>query len=365
MEPKEENYILVYLKPGELYAGSEPVVIKTVLGSCIAVCLHDKLHKVGGANHYLLPYSKDNENPFNYGEKSIPELIDAVLREGGEKRYLVAQIVGGCAQVGSVFDVGQSNIAIARKILQECSIPIIYEDVGGSFGRVITFHPYSNELNIRRAGSSSPAISVNKEESFVQLTSSQINFLTNMFSLGLQRARQSLATMFRVPVNIEVEEAILRPMGYVQEYAQRKFCEYVLSTGPKEPGTIGEVILIVDPARMAIFVNSLLKRNRQIQLQYDRMECSVILEFTNIVINAILGTLANHLGFNMVLRVPRLIRNQQEMSSLPFMNPARKWRMNLATKTRISIPDWQLETVLLLMVELYSTQRFFEKIRNC
>ena len=151
---EKNDYIVVYLKPGELYAGADPVVIKTVLGSCVSVCLHDKVNRLGGANHYLLPRQREgSESPLNYGENSIPELIENVLREGGERKSLVAQIVGGsCTRAAAVIDVGQNNIQLAKEILAAHSIPIVYEDVGGNHGRVIRFYPNSNELFIRRAG---------------------------------------------------------------------------------------------------------------------------------------------------------------------------------------------------------------------
>lgn len=361
----EDNNILVYIKPGELYVGSEPVIIKTVLGSCISVCLHDKIKCLGGANHYLLPYSKDDaNNPLNYGETSIVELIDLVLREGGEKRNLVAQLVGGCAmQPDPVIDVGQANIILARKVLQEHSIPIIFEDVGGNSGRVICFNPRTNELQIRKAGANAKEEkNLQKEDSFVQLTPSQSHFLSNIFSLGLLRARQSLTTMCQTPIEIEVSEVTLRTMGYAQDYALKKFNEFVIGTGTKDSGTIGEVILILDPSKMGMFINALLRRNLATQIRYDRMESSVILEFANIVINGILGTLANRLGFNMVLRVPTLARSERDLNTMPFMSKNRKWKLNLATKTKISVPAWQTEAYLLLLVELNSPQHFFEKI---
>lgn len=367
MESKDDRYISVYLKPGELYVGSKPVVVKTVLGSCVAVCLYDTLHKIGGVNHYLLPFSQnDTQNPLNYGEHSIPTLIQLVLDEGGEKRCLVAQLVGGCSmRPDPIIDVGQSNIDIAREILHKYSIPIIGEYVGGNVGRVITFDPYTNNLQIRQAGTSpnSPTISstYTKEES-VQISTSQAQLLTNKFMIGLQRAHNSLETMLQTTIAIEINEVSLRQMGYVQDYVRQKNLDFMVNTGPKEIGTIGEVLLVIDPTKMGIFVNALLHRPLTNIMQYTKMECSVILEFANIFINAILGTLANHLGFSMILRVPFLIRGINEVNSLGFMKPIHKWKLALATKTRITIPAWQMDTTILLLVELNSSNIFFDKL---
>ena len=40
---------------GDCYVSTEPAVIYTVLGSCVAVCLFDPVRRIGGMNHILLP----------------------------------------------------------------------------------------------------------------------------------------------------------------------------------------------------------------------------------------------------------------------------------------------------------------------
>jgi chemotaxis protein CheD len=44
-----------FLYPAALFASSQPYVINTILGSCVAVCLWDPVYKVGGMAHYMLP----------------------------------------------------------------------------------------------------------------------------------------------------------------------------------------------------------------------------------------------------------------------------------------------------------------------
>ena len=46
---------LVYLHPGQLVASGDHVIVTTVLGSCVAVCLFDENAGVGGVNHFVLP----------------------------------------------------------------------------------------------------------------------------------------------------------------------------------------------------------------------------------------------------------------------------------------------------------------------
>src|SRR5260221_7052197 len=45
----------IYLHAGQLYASAERTEIVTILGSCVAVCLHDARHGIGGLIHFMLP----------------------------------------------------------------------------------------------------------------------------------------------------------------------------------------------------------------------------------------------------------------------------------------------------------------------
>ncbi len=40
-----------FLYPATLFFKPVPYLIKTILGSCVAVCLYDPVKKIGGMNH--------------------------------------------------------------------------------------------------------------------------------------------------------------------------------------------------------------------------------------------------------------------------------------------------------------------------
>lgn len=42
------NQYLFVLYAGEYYSSSEEVILSTVLGSCVSVCLYDENERVGG-----------------------------------------------------------------------------------------------------------------------------------------------------------------------------------------------------------------------------------------------------------------------------------------------------------------------------
>ena len=53
---------LIHIHQGECRISEDQrVVLTTMLGSCIAACLHDPVAGVGGMNHFLLPDTEEND----------------------------------------------------------------------------------------------------------------------------------------------------------------------------------------------------------------------------------------------------------------------------------------------------------------
>ncbi|MDR1395238.1 MAG: chemotaxis protein CheD [Deltaproteobacteria bacterium] len=141
-----------HLTPGSLFSCGQQAMISTVLGTCVAVCLHDRRLKIGGMNHFLYPKSGFFGSSSNdYGDVAIPALIDKLCRLGSRPQDLEAQIFGGGDISG--FDdgrTGSKNIKIARKILKKNGISIVSEDVGGFKGRRLIFHTGTNETLVMK-----------------------------------------------------------------------------------------------------------------------------------------------------------------------------------------------------------------------
>lgn len=146
-------YISKFIHVGEIHIGVRPTEISTILGSCIAVCLHDEIQGIGGMNHYLVPLWNENglQTP-KYGNISIPRLIESMLNVGCDINNIKAKIFGG----GNVIDVsnhdlmiGRKNILIAREILREYRIPVVSHDVGGDRGRRIMMRSDTGKIFLK------------------------------------------------------------------------------------------------------------------------------------------------------------------------------------------------------------------------
>lgn len=137
-----------YIAQGEdAVADSETMIISTILGSCVSVCLWDPAARVGGMNHLLLPELKEAGNPMNTtGAVAMERLINRMVRLGAERTLLRAKLFGGSSMLSGMTDIGERNIAFARRYLSVEGIPCDAESVGGDRARRIRFWPASGAV---------------------------------------------------------------------------------------------------------------------------------------------------------------------------------------------------------------------------
>jgi chemotaxis protein CheD len=76
------------------------------------------------------------------------------LKLGAEKNYLKAKIAGGANMFYktskiSFYDIGNSNVAIVKKKLNELKVPLIAQDVGGYTSKTMSIDLTSLEIEIK------------------------------------------------------------------------------------------------------------------------------------------------------------------------------------------------------------------------
>lgn len=150
----KNDEVTIYL--GGLHVSSSPVVIRTVVGACIAVCLHDSEAGVGGMNHFLLPAQHppdDPDEPSRFGVNAMELLVSGIQRLGGQRRRLRAKIFGG----GQIFAgvgtrIAQSNIRFILSYASAEGLEVASQDLGGSAGRRLLFHTGSGKAFVKRLG---------------------------------------------------------------------------------------------------------------------------------------------------------------------------------------------------------------------
>lgn len=137
---------------GEFHVAAEPdVVIGTLLGSCIAVCLCDATARVGGMNHFLLGEPAKHQQVAQaevsrYGVHAMELLVNEMMKRGAVRSRLRAHLYGGANIVAGLGQIGSSNAAFAHRFIADEGITLGRTELGGTQARRVEFMPYLGKV---------------------------------------------------------------------------------------------------------------------------------------------------------------------------------------------------------------------------
>ncbi|HON77655.1 MAG TPA: chemotaxis protein CheD [Spirochaetota bacterium] len=148
---------LINVGVAQVQVGENPSVLRTILGSCVGICIYDRNKKIGGMAHVLLPHQQGDGKEEKYADTAIPLLIKKLIKMGCTREMMSAKIAGGASMFKfqssvALGQIGNNNIDMTKKVLEENKIPITAEDVGGNTGRVIDFFLEDGRLKVKAAG---------------------------------------------------------------------------------------------------------------------------------------------------------------------------------------------------------------------
>ena len=142
--------------PGEYFVSDNPMVVYTVLGSCISVCLRDPQAGVGGMNHFMLaaPTTQSSGDSWaesgRYGSFAMEMLINGILKRGGNKARLEAKVFGGGKIYDGAMDVGAKNAAWALDYLEQEGLPPLKADVGDVTPRKVYYFTDTGKVLMKK-----------------------------------------------------------------------------------------------------------------------------------------------------------------------------------------------------------------------
>jgi len=168
----------VKVLPGEYFVYDEDVIIMTTLGSCIAACLWDRVAKVGGMNHFMLPDAgSGSPDGGRYGSFAMELLINELLKRGATRSTLEAKVFGGGAVISgmSTLNVGERNTQFVMDYLKTERIPIVSKDVMEIYPRKVCFLPASGKAMVKRLAPTSTDVLVAQDREAAQKAKTSTN----------------------------------------------------------------------------------------------------------------------------------------------------------------------------------------------
>lgn len=137
----------------------EDIIITHSLGSCLGVTFYDPKKKIGAMIHFMLPLSKlspdkAKKKPAMFADTGITLALKTLYAKGVNKRDLVVKVAGGARLMDNknVFNIGERNFSVFRKLMWKNDILINAQDVGGSMARTLRLYMDTGRVTIKSAG---------------------------------------------------------------------------------------------------------------------------------------------------------------------------------------------------------------------
>ena len=143
---------ILWLPMGGVAASAVPVWLGCFgLGSCVGLFLHDRVQKIGGGVHVMLPAapSETQLQPATlYADHALEALVGQMTRLGSDPINLRARITGGANVLNlNLGSVGERNVAAVKQLLTAHRIPLLTAEVGGTRSRSVRFCTASGQLH--------------------------------------------------------------------------------------------------------------------------------------------------------------------------------------------------------------------------
>jgi two-component system chemotaxis response regulator CheB len=149
------------LQSGELYLARTPAILRTILGSCVAVTFWSQKLGAGALCHGILPIcpldvirSSNLSEGSRYVDFSIRFLAQEFDALGASRREVQVKLFGGADVLPTIArirpTVGAQNCVIAAQVLAEEGFIVTASDMGGVCGRRIHFHTGTGTVLVNR-----------------------------------------------------------------------------------------------------------------------------------------------------------------------------------------------------------------------
>ena len=137
----------------------DDTLITYSLGSCLGLTAYDPQACIGGLIHCMLPLSsvdekKSKEAPAMFVDTGVSLLFNKILDLGADKNRIVVK-AAGCAQLldpQKLFNIGERNFTVLRKILWKNNLLIKGQNIGGSVSRTVWLDMSTGKTIVKQQG---------------------------------------------------------------------------------------------------------------------------------------------------------------------------------------------------------------------
>lgn len=149
----------ISIQPGHLYLAREPVILQTILGSCVGATFWSPRLGVAAMCHGVLPRCPRGlrgSEAHRYVDSSIRYLADQFDALGASRQEVEVKLFGGAdvlpvaASRVAKPTIGDLNCQAALEVLEEQGLRVAASDLGGNRGRTIHFDTETGEVFVHR-----------------------------------------------------------------------------------------------------------------------------------------------------------------------------------------------------------------------
>jgi chemotaxis protein CheD len=160
-EPIIQKLEYVSIGIGEMRVTRSPFAILSCigLGSCVAVAVYDRVTRLGGMVHIILPRNDSPviDNPARYANTAIPALFEEMTNNGWIGSHLIVKVAGGSQMsispgLNNAFKTGERNVTEVMSALSKKGTIVSAADVGGYKGRTFKLYMDTGRFTVRTIG---------------------------------------------------------------------------------------------------------------------------------------------------------------------------------------------------------------------
>ncbi len=147
------------VQPGHLYLARSPMILQTILGSCVGATVWCARLDAGALCHGVLPKCPPGTGPpegYRYVDYSIRYLLERFDALGACRQELEIKLFGGAdvlpvsAVRAHIATVGAMNCKTAMEVLEKEGLRVAASDLGGQKGRTIHFDTGNGDVLVHR-----------------------------------------------------------------------------------------------------------------------------------------------------------------------------------------------------------------------